>query len=98
MMEFIQEFMPLIMFAFVFAFLLLGYPVAFTIGGVSLVFGLIGFGPAFFNLLPLRIWGRMTAFTLMAVPLFIYMGVMLEKSGIAEELLETMALVFSKVR
>lgn len=98
MMEFIQEFMPLIMFAFVFAFLLLGYPVAFTIGGVSLIFGLIGFGPGFFNLLPLRIWGRMTAFTLMAVPLFIYMGVMLEKSGIAEELLETMALVFAKIR
>ena len=97
-MEFIQEFMPLIMFAFVFAFLLLGYPVAFTIGGISLIFGLIGFGPGFFNLLPLRIWGRMTAFTLLAVPLFIYMGVMLEKSGIAEELLETMALVFAKIR
>jgi len=98
MVEFIQEFLPLIMFAFVFAFLLMGYPVAFTIGGVSLFFGLIGFGPDFFNLLPLRIWGRMTAFTLLAVPLFIYMGVMLEKSGIAEELLETMALVFAKIR
>ncbi len=98
MMEFIHEFMPLIMFAFVFALLLFGYPVAFTIGGVSLIFGLIGFGPGFFNLLPLRIWGRMTAFTLLAVPLFIYMGVMLEKSGIAEELLETMALVFAKIR
>ena len=97
-MEFIHEFMPLIMFSFVFALLLFGYPVAFTIGGVSLIFGLIGFGPGFFNLLPLRIWGRMTAFTLLAVPLFIYMGVMLEKSGIAEELLETMALVFAKVR
>ena len=98
MTELIHEFMPLIMFAFVFALLLLGYPVAFTIGGVSLFFGLIGFGPGFFNLLPLRIWGRMTAFTLLAVPLFIYMGVMLEKSGIAEELLETMALVFARVR
>ncbi len=98
MAELIHEFMPLVMFASVFALLLLGYPVAFTIGGVSLFFGLLGFGPGFFNLLPLRIWGRMTAFTLLAVPLFIYMGVMLEKSGIAEELLETMALVFAKVR
>ncbi len=98
MAELIHEFMPLVMFASVFALLLLGYPVAFTIGGVSLFFGLLGFGPDFFNLLPLRIWGRMTAFTLLAVPLFIYMGVMLEKSGIAEELLETMALVFAKVR
>lgn len=98
MTELIHEFMPLIMFAFVFALLLIGYPVAFTIGGVSLFFGLVGFGPDFFNLLPLRIWGRMTAFTLLAVPLFIYMGVMLEKSGIAEELLETMALVFARIR
>jgi len=98
MAELIHEFLPLVMFASVFALLLLGYPVAFTIGGVSLFFGLLGFGPDFFNLLPLRIWGRMTAFTLLAVPLFIYMGVMLEKSGIAEELLETMSLVFCKIR
>ncbi len=97
-MEFINEFMPLIMFAAVFAFLLLGYPVAFTIGGVSLFFGLYGFGPGFFELLPLRIFGTMENFALMAVPLFIYMGVMLEKSGLAEELLEAMALVFGKIR
>ena len=92
------EYLPLIMFATVFALLLLGYPVAFTIGGVSFLFGVIGFGPEFFSLLPLRIWGTMTNFTLLAVPLFIYMGVMLEKSGLAEELLETMALLFAKVR
>jgi tripartite ATP-independent transporter DctM subunit len=92
------EYLPLIMFATVFALLLLGYPVAFTIGGVAMVFGLIGFGMDFFNLLPLRIWGTMTNFTLLAVPLFIYMGVMLEKSGLAEELLETMALVFSRIK
>lgn len=97
-MEFIEEFMPLIMFTTVFALLLLGFPVAFTIGGVSLFFGLYGFGPEFFGLLPLRIWGTMTNFTLLAVPLFIYMGVMLEKSGLAEELLEAMALVFGKIR
>lgn len=98
MMEFINEFMPLIMFAVVFALLLLGFPVAFTIGGVSLFFGLYGIGPGVFELLPLRIWGTMTNFTLLAVPLFIYMGVMLEKSGLAEELLEAMALVFGKIR
>lgn len=97
-MEFINEFLPLIMFAVVFAFLLLGFPVAFTIGGVSLFFGLYGFGPNFFNLLPLRIWGTMENFALLAVPLFIYMGVMLEKSGLAEELLEAMALVFGKIK
>jgi len=97
-MEFITEFLPLIMFAVVFALLLVGFPVAFTIGGVALFFGLYGFGPGFFNLLPLRIWGTMTNFSLMAVPLFIYMGVMLEKSGLAEELLEAMALVFGRIR
>jgi tripartite ATP-independent transporter DctM subunit len=97
-MEMIVEYMPLIMFATVFVFLLLGYPVAFTIGGVSMFFGLLNFGPSFFNLLPLRIWGTMTNFTLLAVPLFIYMGVMLEKSGLAEELLDTMALVFARLR
>ena len=97
-MEFINEFMPLFMFAAVFGLLLLGYPVAFTIGGVSLFFGLWGFGPEFFNLIPLRVWGTMKNFALMAVPLFIYMGVMLEKSGLAEELLEAMALLFCKIR
>jgi tripartite ATP-independent transporter DctM subunit len=78
--------------------LLLGFPVAFTIGGVALAFGLYGFGPRFFDLLPLRIWGTMENFSLMAVPLFIYMGVMLEKSGLAEELLEAMALVFGRIK
>ncbi len=97
-MEFITEFLPLIMFAVVFAMLLLGFPVAFTIGGVAMAFGLYGFGPGFFNLLPLRIWGTMESFSLMAVPLFIYMGVMLEKSGLAEELLEAMALVFGRIK
>jgi len=97
-MEFIHEYMALIMFASVFILLLLGYPVAFSIGGVSLIFGLIGFGPQFFQLLPLRIWGRMTNFTLLAVPLFVYMGVMLERSGLAEELLETMGLVFARLK
>lgn len=97
-MEFITEFLPLIMFAVVFVLLLLGFPVAFTIGGVAMAFGLYGFGPGFFNLLPLRIWGTMENFSLMAVPLFIYMGVMLEKSGLAEELLEAMALVFGRIK
>jgi tripartite ATP-independent transporter DctM subunit len=97
-MTLLHEFMPLIMFTAVFALLLLGYPVAFTIGGVAMFFGYFNFGSSFFGLLPLRIWGTMTNFTLLAVPLFIYMGVMLEKSGLAEELLETMSLVFAKIK
>ncbi len=92
------EAMPAILFGVLFLLLLLGFPVAFTLGGVSFILGYITFGPAFFDLLPLRIWGVMTNYVLIAVPLFVYMGVMLEKSGLAEELLETMALLFGHVR
>jgi tripartite ATP-independent transporter DctM subunit len=92
------EAMSLILFASLFILLMLGFPVAFTLGGISLIFGYLTFGLDFFNLLPLRIWGVMTNFVLIAVPLFVYMGVMLERSGLAEELLETMALLFGRLR
>ena len=92
------DYMSLVLFATVFGVLLLGFPVAFTLGGVSLIFGYFTFGLGFFQLLPLRIWGTMTNYVLIAVPLFVYMGLMLEKSGLAEELLETMAMLFGKLR
>lgn len=78
--------------------IMVGFPVTFTLLGTALTFGLIGFGWNFFNLLPLRIWGVMNNVTLLAVPLFVFMGVMLERSGLAEELLDTMGLVFGKLR
>ncbi len=90
--------MPVLLFITLFALLLLGYPVAFTLGGVSLIFGVLTFGLDFFHLLPLRIWGIMSNYVLMAVPLFVFMGVMLEKSGLAENLLETMAMLFGGLR
>ncbi|MBT8762794.1 TRAP transporter large permease subunit [Desulfohalobiaceae bacterium Ax17] len=93
-----MEALPGIMFLVLTVLLMLGFPVAFTLLGTSLFFGLIGFGWDFFNLLPLRIWGVITNFTLLAVPLFVFMGVTLERSGIAEDLLETMALVFGRMR
>jgi len=93
-----MEALPILFFLAVLVFLLFGYPVSFTLGGVSVIFGLIFFGTKYFNLLPLRIWGIMSNYVLLAVPLFIFMGVMLEKSGIAEELLETMALLFGKLK
>ncbi|RME40874.1 MAG: TRAP transporter large permease subunit, partial [Deltaproteobacteria bacterium] len=92
------EWISLVLFGVVFALLLFGFPVAFTLGGVSLIFGYFTFGLNFFQLLPLRIWGTMTNYVLIAVPLFVYMGLMLEKSGLAEELLETMALLFGRLR
>lgn len=90
--------MVIIFFLVLLVLLLLGFPVAFTLGGVSLLFGIFTCGIDFFNLLPLRIWGVMSNYILIAVPLFVFMGVMLEKSGIAENLLETMALLFGKIR
>ncbi len=86
------------MFVTLMIMLLLGYPVAFTLGSIALLFGSIFLDLDFFNLLPLQIWGTMNNFTLLAVPLFIFMGVTLDKSGLAEDLLETMGLLFGKMR
>ncbi|MBL1294449.1 MAG: TRAP transporter large permease subunit [Thiotrichales bacterium] len=93
-----MEMWALVMFAVAIMVFMLGYPVAFTLGAVAMVFGAIFLGLDFFNLLPLRIWGIMTNFTLLAVPLFVFMGIILEKSGIAEELLETMGTLFGGLR
>lgn len=78
-------------------FLILGYPVAFTLGAVSFLFGVLFLGLDFFSLLPLRIWGIMNNFTLLAVPLFIFMGIILDRSGLAEELLETIGKLCGKL-
>ncbi|NNE18256.1 MAG: TRAP transporter large permease subunit [Myxococcales bacterium] len=93
-----MEYLPAWMFLALTILLMAGFPVAFTLMGTALVFGLIGFGWDFFNLLPLRIWGVMTNVTLLAVPLFVFMGVMLERSGLAEELLDTMGIAFGRLR
>lgn len=93
----------LFMFAAVFVLLLGGYPVAFTLAGTALGFAWIGqlsgaFDPVFLEALPNRLFGIMTNETLVAVPLFVFMGVMLERSRVAENLLETMAALFGKLR
>jgi tripartite ATP-independent transporter DctM subunit len=93
-----MEYMALVMFVVLIVLLMSGYPVAFTLGAVGLLFGIPALGIEFFDLLPLRIWGIMTNFTLLAVPLFVFMGVILEKSGLAEDLLETMAMLFGRLR
>lgn len=97
------EYIPLLMFAVVCLVLMLGYPVAFTLAGTALIFagvGIVGglFDVAFLNALPNRLYGTMTNTTLIAVPLFVMMGVMLEKSRIAEDLLESMAQLFGRVK
>ena len=70
--------------------LLLGIRVAYAIAASGFIFGIIGFGPLLFNLLPARMYGVATNYTLLAVPLFVFMGVMLEKSHIAEDMLDVM--------
>lgn len=93
-----EEIWALVMFGVAIVALILGFPVALTLGSVALLFGGIFEGLAFFDLLPLRIWGIMTNFTLLAVPLFVFMGVILEKSGLAADLLQTMGELFGRVR
>ncbi len=97
------EFMPLLLFLAVCLVLLLGYPVAFSLGGTALAFAWIGgmagyFDDAFLQALPNRLYGIMTNETLIAVPLFVFMGVMLERSKVAENLLDTMASLFGPLR
>lgn len=93
-----SEYLPIILFAVVFIVILSGYPVALTLGGLSVLVGIFVFDVDFFYLLSLRVYGTMSNFVLIAVPLFIYMGIMLEKSGLAESLLETMALLFGRFK
>ena len=97
------EYIPLVLFVVMCASLLLGFPVAFTLGGVSLVFAGLGSIFGIFDLylletIPNRLFGIMTNSTLVAVPLFVFMGVILEKSKIAEKLLESMSEIFGNLK
>jgi tripartite ATP-independent transporter DctM subunit len=90
------ELIPLLMFAAICVFLMFGYPVAFTLAGVALLFaglGIVGgiFDPNLLKSFPARLYGIMNNYTLVAVPLFVFMGTVLEKSRLAEDLLENMA-------
>ena len=94
-----MEIIPILLIVLICAALLLGYPVAFTLAGTSILFALLGimmdfFDPNLFKTLPMRIFGIMNNQTLLAVPLFVFMGVVLERSGIAAKMLRDMAIVF----
>jgi len=98
-----MEWIPLLLFAVLIGLLLLGYPVAFTLGGVGLLFAAVGtvlgvFDDSFLIALPNRLYAIMINTTLIAVPLFVFMGVMLERSRVAENLLDTMATLFGRLR
>ena len=98
-MDALGDTLAVTMVAAVCVLLLIGYPVALTLAGISLGFAALGTASGVMNLallgaLPGRIYGIMTNEVLLAIPLFIFMGVMLERSRIAEQLLETMARLF----
>ncbi len=98
-----MEIIPLLLLIIICAALLIGYPVAFTLAGISILFALICipfgiFDPTIFKSIPIRIFGIMNNITLLAVPLFIFMGTVLEKSGIAAKMLENMAAAFKKTK
>ncbi len=97
------EYLAIFMFAIICLFLMMGYPVAITLAGVSLLFA---FGASLFDAfdttllsaIPSRIFGIMQNPILLAVPLFVFMGVVLEKSKVAEDLLVTMGVLFGRLR
>ncbi len=93
-----MEVIAIILFISIFVLILYGYPVAFTLGGLSIIYAFCFLEPTAFTALPSRFMGVMTNYVLIAVPLFIFMGIMLERSGLAESLLETMAILFGRMR
>jgi tripartite ATP-independent transporter DctM subunit len=98
-----SEWLAIAMFVGFFVFLMSGYPVAFSFAGTAIVFGFIGwlmdgFDPSRLLLLPNNWFGTMSNFTLLAIPFFVFLGAVLEKSGLAEELLDTIGIVLGSLR
>ncbi|MCE0732744.1 TRAP transporter large permease subunit [Halomonas sp. G15] len=109
MLATLLELMPLVLFATICGVLMLGYPVALSLAGTALIFAGLGFAlthlgvpvpfeAGYLSAMPNRLYGIMTNQTLLAVPLFVLMGVLLEKSRVAETLLDAMALAFGSLR
>ena len=103
MIELLTSQFPVFMFLGLFILLISGFPVAFGLAAVGLGFGLIGvalglFTPVLFQALPLRIFGIMQNDVLLAIPFFTFMGIILQRSGMAEDLLDTIGQLFGPVR
>jgi tripartite ATP-independent transporter DctM subunit len=92
-----NDLLAIAMVASFFVLLIGGIPVGIAIAASGFVFGWLGFGPVLFNLLPSRIFGVVTNYTFMAIPLFVFMGVMLEKSRLAEELIDVIGHLFGRI-
>jgi len=92
------ELMVVLMFAALFVGIFLGYPTAFVLGGVAMIFGLIDSGPQVFSLFITRLYDLMKNYTLLAVPLFLFMGVFMERSGVAKRLFNALHLLWGGIR
>jgi tripartite ATP-independent transporter DctM subunit len=93
-----MEIIAILLFVSILVLILYGYPVAFTLGGLSVLYAICFVDPVNYSAIPPRLMGIVTNYVLIAVPLFIFMGIMLERSGLAESLLETMAILFGTVK
>ncbi len=92
-----MEIIAILLFISIFVLILYGYPVAFTLGGLSVLYAVCFLEASALAALPMRVMGVMNNYVLIAVPLFVFMGIMLERSGLAGELLETMAALMGQL-
>jgi tripartite ATP-independent transporter DctM subunit len=92
------EVLAVLMLVAFFALLMAGIPVALTLATTGFVFGFLGFGPGLFNLLPARIFGVVANYQWLAIPLFVFMGVMLERSRLADDLLDVVGHIAGSLR
>jgi TRAP-type mannitol/chloroaromatic compound transport system permease large subunit len=93
-----QEWIAIAMLCGFFLLLMIGVPVAITLAVTGFVFGFVGFGAGLFNLLPARIFGVVSNYQWLAIPLFVFMGMMLEKSRLADDLLDVVGHLAGRVR
>jgi tripartite ATP-independent transporter DctM subunit len=92
------EWITFLMFAGLLVGIFMGHPLAFVLGGLAVIFGYIAWGPACFYMFLNRTWDVMDNYILVAIPLFIFMAQLLDKSGVAEDLFDTMRIVFGQIR
>ncbi|MBP7766028.1 MAG: TRAP transporter large permease subunit [Syntrophaceae bacterium] len=92
------ELITILMFAGLLIGLFMGHPLAFVLGGLAVIFGLIGWGPSMFYMFMNRIWGTMDNYVLLAIPLFVFMAQLLDQSGVADDLFKALRYVLGQVR
>ncbi|MBW2004438.1 MAG: TRAP transporter large permease subunit, partial [Deltaproteobacteria bacterium] len=98
MIDLSPEVLAVLMFVGLIIGLLLGHPLAFVLGGLAVIFGFIGWGPGCFGIFMNRIYGIMDNYILIAIPLFIFMAQILDRSGVSEGLFDAMRHLFGPIR